>query len=214
MTIRTHLTGQTNDLVNSKDVVFISINNDWATMKKYIKFFGILSLLILTVISNPLKAQVIIEGFEEAAWPTTNTNAQSASTVTISSYITTNTSNNATFNTGVWFFSNGYFVTTNGFTASSTATNVSPFSTATTVSSFKTYTVNSGTYAYHLTSSSNSYIVTPILGAGVTAVTIWARGNSTTANLAVYAASNTSLTSAGSNLVNITKYTPSILTAI
>ena len=158
-------------------------------------------LLTSTLFLNPLKAQVIVEGFEEAAWPTTNTSAQAAGTITINPYTTTNGSNIATSNTGAWIFSNAYFVTNNNGTLATTSTSGTPSSTTnTTVSSFKTYSVKSGTYALHLTSSNSSYIVTPIMGAGISSVTIWARGATTASNFAVYVASNTSLTTTAANL--------------
>ena len=172
-------------------------------MKMSNKLVVAILLLISSFLCSSSKAQVIVEGFEEAAWPTTNTSAQAAGTITINPYNTTNSSNVATSNTGAWIFSNAYFVTNNtGTLATSTATTAAPLTTATTVVSSKTYSVNSGTYAFHLTASNSSYIVTPIMGAGISSVTIWARGNSTTANFAVYVASNTSLTTAAANLSN------------
>ena len=73
-------------------------------MKKSLQLAGVFMLLLFTtVFSTKLNAQVIVEGFEEAAWPTTYTNAAAAGTVTVNPYTTTTSSNVANSNTGVWY---------------------------------------------------------------------------------------------------------------
>ncbi len=135
--------------------------------------------LVMSFVTNTSRAQVINEGFEEAAFAT---GAAGTYTNNVTAYVSTTAASLSTYNTGNWILNSG-----NVFTAAVGT---------------KSSLVRSGTKSIALAASSSAFLITPVITSGVTSVTLYVCTGSSTGAVNMYVLTNTNstFTSVAANL--------------